>query len=71
MPENTHSHASEKRLADMVRQLVFGLGHGLISILSLSHSGVQWTEVIVSNVTPAQVSGQGYLRARETRAAFP
>lgn len=36
MPENTHSHASEKRLADMVRQLVFGLGHGLISILGLS-----------------------------------
>jgi vacuolar iron transporter family protein len=36
VPEYTHSHASEKRLADMVRQLVFGLGHGLISILGLS-----------------------------------
>jgi vacuolar iron transporter family protein len=32
----SHSHASEKRLADLVRQLVFGLGHGLISILGLS-----------------------------------
>jgi VIT1/CCC1 family predicted Fe2+/Mn2+ transporter len=32
----THSHASEKTLADLVRQLVFGLGHGLISILGLS-----------------------------------
>ncbi len=31
-----HSHASEKTLADLVRQLVFGLGHGLISILGLS-----------------------------------
>jgi len=36
MPEYTHSHASEKRIADLVRQLVFGLGHGLISILGLS-----------------------------------
>ncbi|HUI00738.1 MAG TPA: VIT1/CCC1 transporter family protein [Nitrososphaerales archaeon] len=36
MPAYTHSHASEKRLADLVRQLVFGLGHGLISILGLS-----------------------------------
>jgi vacuolar iron transporter family protein len=36
MPEYTHSHASEKTLADLVRQLVFGLGHGLISILGLS-----------------------------------
>ncbi len=36
MPGYTHSHASEKRLADLVRQLVFGLGHGLISILGLS-----------------------------------
>ena len=36
MPEYAHSHASEKRLADLVRQLVFGLGHGLISILGLS-----------------------------------
>jgi VIT1/CCC1 family predicted Fe2+/Mn2+ transporter len=31
-----HSHAAEKRVADLVRQLVFGLGHGLISILGLS-----------------------------------
>jgi VIT1/CCC1 family predicted Fe2+/Mn2+ transporter len=36
MPEYIHSHASEKRIADLVRQLVFGLGHGLISILGLS-----------------------------------
>ena len=36
MPEYAHSHASEKRIADLVRQLVFGLGHGLISILGLS-----------------------------------
>ena len=36
MPEYVHSHASEKRIADLVRQLVFGLGHGLISILGLS-----------------------------------
>jgi vacuolar iron transporter family protein len=36
MPEYAHSHASEKRVADLVRQLVFGLGHGLISILGLS-----------------------------------
>ena len=36
MPEYVHSHASEKRFADLVRQLVFGLGHGLISILGLS-----------------------------------
>ena len=36
MPQYIHSHASEKTLADMVRQLVFGLGHGLISILGLS-----------------------------------
>jgi len=36
MPEYFHSHASEKRIADLVRQLVFGLGHGLISILGLS-----------------------------------
>jgi VIT1/CCC1 family predicted Fe2+/Mn2+ transporter len=36
MPEYTHSHASEKKLVDMVRQLFFGLGHGLISILGLS-----------------------------------
>ncbi len=36
MPEYAHSHASEKRLVDLVRQLVFGLGHGLISILGLS-----------------------------------
>ncbi len=36
MPAGTHSHASEKRFADLVRQLVFGLGHGLISILGLS-----------------------------------
>jgi VIT1/CCC1 family predicted Fe2+/Mn2+ transporter len=36
MPEYAHSHASEKTLADLVRQLVFGLGHGLISILGLS-----------------------------------
>ena len=36
MPEYTHSHSSEKTLADLVRQLVFGLGHGMISILGLS-----------------------------------
>jgi vacuolar iron transporter family protein len=36
MPEYAHSHASEKTLAELVRQLVFGLGHGLISILGLS-----------------------------------
>lgn len=36
MPEYIHSHASEKKLVDQVRQLVFGLGHGLISILGLS-----------------------------------
>ena len=36
MPEYAHSHASEKKIADLVRQLVFGLGHGLISILGLS-----------------------------------
>jgi vacuolar iron transporter family protein len=36
MPEYIHSHASEKRFADLVRQLVFGLGHGMISILGLS-----------------------------------
>jgi len=36
MPNYVHSHASEKRFADLVRQLVFGLGHGLISILGLS-----------------------------------
>ena len=35
-PEYSHSHASEKKFADLVRQLVFGLGHGLISILGLS-----------------------------------
>lgn len=31
-----HSHDNEKTLADLARQLVFGLGHGLISILGLS-----------------------------------
>lgn len=31
-----HSHASEKTFVDLVRQLIFGLGHGLISILGLS-----------------------------------
>ena len=36
MPEYTHSHASEKRFADLVRQLIFGLGHGMVSILGLS-----------------------------------
>lgn len=36
MPEYVHSHASEKRFADLVRQLIFGLGHGMISILGLS-----------------------------------
>jgi len=36
VPEYLHSHASEKRFADLVRQLVFGLGHGLLSILGLS-----------------------------------
>ena len=36
MPDNVHSHATEKKIADIVRQLVFGLGHGLISILGLS-----------------------------------
>lgn len=36
MHEHEHSHAPERRLADLVRQLVFGLGHGLISILGLS-----------------------------------
>jgi VIT1/CCC1 family predicted Fe2+/Mn2+ transporter len=35
-PESPHSHAREKTLADLARQLVFGLGHGLISILGLS-----------------------------------
>lgn len=33
---NTYIHAQEKALADQVRQLVFGLGHGLLSILGLS-----------------------------------
>jgi VIT1/CCC1 family predicted Fe2+/Mn2+ transporter len=32
----SHSHAAERRIADLARQLVFGLGHGLISILGLS-----------------------------------
>ena len=36
MPEYFHSHASERKIADLVRQLVFGLGHGMISILGLS-----------------------------------
>ena len=36
MPEYLHSHASERRFADLVRELVFGLGHGMISILGLS-----------------------------------
>lgn len=36
VPEYIHSHASEKRFADLVRQLIFGLGHGMISILGLS-----------------------------------
>ena len=36
MSEKLHSHATEKKIADIVRQLVFGLGHGLISILGLS-----------------------------------
>jgi vacuolar iron transporter family protein len=36
MPDYIHSHASEKKIADLIRQLVFGLGHGMISILGLS-----------------------------------
>ncbi len=36
MPESKHSHSGEKRVADVVRQLVFGIGHGLISILGLT-----------------------------------
>jgi VIT1/CCC1 family predicted Fe2+/Mn2+ transporter len=36
LPDISHSHAAERRIADMARQLVFGLGHGLISILGLS-----------------------------------
>ena len=36
MRRYTHSHVREKTLADLVRELVFGLGHGLISILGLS-----------------------------------
>ncbi len=36
MPEYVHSHSSEKKFADLVRQLIFGLGHGMISILGLS-----------------------------------
>lgn len=35
-PLQVHSHAKERTLADLVRQLVFGLGHGLISIVGLS-----------------------------------
>lgn len=31
-----HSHRKERLAADLVRNLVFGLGHGLISILGLS-----------------------------------
>ncbi len=31
-----HGHESEKRLVNLVRELVFGFGHGLISILGLS-----------------------------------
>jgi len=38
---------------------------------SVSQPCVQCTEVIPRNVTPAQVFGQGYLRARQTRAAPP
>jgi vacuolar iron transporter family protein len=44
VPQYTHSHASERRLADLVRQLVFGLGHGLISILGLSVGVASATE---------------------------
>ena len=36
MPKTLHSHAAERRIADTARQLVFGLGHGLISVLGLS-----------------------------------
>jgi hypothetical protein len=31
-----HTHAREKAVAGLVRQLVFGVGHGMISILGLS-----------------------------------
>ena len=36
MSEMGHSHRKERLAADLVRNLVFGLGHGLISILGLS-----------------------------------
>ncbi len=36
MPDISHSHEAEKRIAEAARQLIFGLGHGLISVLGLS-----------------------------------
>ena len=44
MPDKVHSHTTEKKIADIVRQLVFGLGHGLISILGLSIGVASATE---------------------------
>jgi vacuolar iron transporter family protein len=56
LPEYAHSHSRERAMVDRVRQLVFGLGHGLVSILGLS-TGVASATGSTSTVAVAGVVG--------------
>ncbi len=80
VPEYVHSHASEKRFADLVRQLVFGLGHGMISILGLSIGVVAATgssrTVAIAGVVGmltglATLVALQFLSARDAEANLP
>ena len=67
MSEAPHSHDTEKKLADVVRQLVFGIGHGLISILGLS---VGVASATVSPRTVAIAAAVGMLTGLATLVAL-